>query len=1488
MTAAATRPAEPPEGADPEELIDVAQKLLEHHDEQELPEEAARSLWRCRDVLLRARGALERQGARADPYQLASARYLYGLTLSVGYWQAATGQAEAYGVDDPHALRREATPLLALSRALLPDDDPVHAHASIRLALLLHDRHESPDEGAEESPDATPPGDADGEPDAGPDDLDEALAAFEEGLRLIDEEPHPGFLVTYGCALADRYDRDGDSADLLTAAALLEELLYAMRPRGEADRADGADSLHRADSVGWAADSVDWSASDSRSASDNWADSLDPAGSVDWAGSVDRAESAGEADQLEIETRVRLIRLLQASDAPGDDERAAHHLELLAATAPDDHPSRIFAAGHLVDVYQERGGGRVRPEDRPARLARLRDLHRLIDPEDADHARATALLGSALAERVEPAARPEPAEGAVRDGSGSGSGSGSGTGTGTGTGSGTGEADTGPTENHHEAVELLRAALEGLSAEDPLRASGHAALGTLLNSLHDYEPARYEVAEAAFHLERAVELHPDDGPLRSELINHLAHANLADDRSVRRLEHIDRTIELLNESMSTPSDTPSFRSQAHGAYAAALSQRHALSHSSDDLDASIRHLTAAFRQTPPSDVNRVVYLQNLGVGLYQRYLAGGDLQDLHAAHRYLSEVAGAVTGGTTVYTDRRLIGRDRTILEHGLAQLQFMLASVARDTPGMAAAVAAMRRVRNSLDPDDPQRLTIDVDFGLSLFVQAYFNGDPRDRLDGLVIMLESVEVLPEEHPDRPRLLLRVAGALMVSSFTPYNAGGIASADRLLRETLAAVSPDSPEGMRATVLLAALLFNRFRYTGVPAHVDESVEIAVEGLERIRQRAPSPVSTFLGYVLADALRARASAGHDTRDGRDGVTRAGPASASVPAPAPDGASAPAPVPDDARAAREAGIAALREAASVVLLQAAAEAALQMARTASDRALQIARWCLADGDLRGALEALELGRGQVLHAATTTSDLPALLREAGRADLAAEWDEGPVVAGVAGVVADLGTLLEGSDSLLGTLAEGMEPPLPDDLRQRALTALARSGAGTALTTPPTPEEIGTTLRAAGADALVYLLPPGGAELLPADAGSGGVAVVVTRDGEVGTVALGLLRRRGLDVLTAYREAHRERQTALEAAAAATSASVDGPDGPDGRTDAADAADAADRARKAAHARWSTALAELCDWAGPVVMAPLLRSPLIRAAGPEPHLVLVPFGELGGIPWHAAVLSSGLRHGGRPVRAVERTVLSYAASARQLQVVTRRPRLPLKASPVIVGNPDESLPGAATEARQIHAAIYREGLLLGRVRGAKGPGTPAEVLSALPGRERAGASVLHLACHAWPSAVSPLDACLALAGPHEGRAAPLSVRVILEQARGRPAEAPGGLVVLDACVSDHLAGDFDESLTLSTAFLAAGATGVVGSRWEVEDGPTGLIMYVFHDRLRHGVPLARALRETQLWLLDPDRRLPDGMPRAVADILHDADPAAPELWAAFVCQGH
>ncbi|MGW7239433.1 CHAT domain-containing protein [Streptomyces sp. NPDC054804] len=1381
-----TAPAAAPD-AGPLELLDHAEDLLEQHDEQDRPEEAGDSWQRCRDVLLRARDLLEDQAAKADPAALARARFLLGLTLSVGYWQAVAGHGQAYGVQDPHGLRDQAAPLLALARATLPRDTEAYATACVRLGLLLHARHEDtqtaeeedervladardeehrqaaraagPDgapadavdgvraEGPAGGPDGVPPGGPRGAPDraragvpgGGPDgaragDLDEALAAFDDGLPLLGDDVHLGLFVSYGCALADRYDRDRAPEDLRDASAALEAVLEALRPSGWEPAEDGGGS---------------------------WAD---------------------EADEIETEARVRLARLfLERSDAP---ELAHPHLELLAATLPEEHGSRIFAAAHLVDVYRERGDGRVGPEDRPAYLARLRDLYRLLDPGSPYHAQATSMLGAALAERDESAG-----------------------------------PGTAPTTENEEAVGLLREALDTLPEDDDRRPPTHAVLGCLLNSLHERHPERYDNDEALLHLERAVELYPPDDPMRSDLLNQLAHAAIVrDDRGRGDLEGVDRTIALLNESMRVPSPTPGFGSQAHGAYAAALSQRHALSNSADDLDEAIRHLTTAFRQTALDDVNRVVYLQNLAVSLYQRYQLGGDLQDLETAARYMREVSAVLDGGDTgLSIDLYLIERDRPHLEHALAQLQFMLAITSRSETGMAAAVESMRRLRDSVDEEDPERLTLDADFGLMLMVRSFYGGSVQERMEGLVLMSETVEALPEDHPERPRLLLRTAGAVLMTSLSPYNRRGVESAEKMLQNVLGTVRPESQEGLRASALTAMLNHNRFLHGRAPADADRAVEVARAAREHLADRPPSPVGALLTNVLADSLRLRSAPGDDA-DGR-----------------------------------RTGIAGLREAATVVLLQAAAEPALQVARTAADRALHIARWCLADGELAAAVEALELGRGQVLHASTTTADVPALLREADRADLAEEWEGGGSRG--APVPIDLAALLDGPGSLLGTLSEGAELPLPDDLRRRTLTALARSRAGTALMTPPTVDEIAAALRKAGAHALVYLLPPGGP--------GAGTAVLVTHDSRVGTVEFGLLRRDALDVLTTYRAAHRDRQEALD-----TSTDPD--------------------VHQAAHTRWRSALAELCDWAGPVVMAPLIRSPLVRAAAPEPHLVLVPFGDLGGIPWHAALLSSGLRDGGRPVRALERLTLSYAASARQLHEVLGRPRLPVDGRPVIVGNPDGTLPGATTEARQIHAAFYPSGQLLGKVRRAAGPGTPAEVLAALPGAAGTAASVLHLACHARPSGNSPLDACLLLASPPGGGTGRLPVREILRQARGRPPGAPGGLVVLDACVSDHTTGDFDEALTLSTAFIAAGATGVVGSRWEVPDGLTGLMMYVFHDRLRTGVTPVQALREAQLWLLDPDRVLPDGMPRPIADILHDGDPSALDMWAAFACQGH
>ena len=88
---------------------------------------------------------------------------------------------------------------------------------------------------------------------------------------------------------------------------------------------------------------------------------------------------------------------------------------------------------------------------------------------------------------------------------------------------------------------------------------------------------------------------------------------------------------------------------------------------------------------------------------------------------------------------------------------------------------------------------------------------------------------------------------------------------------------------------------------------------------------------------------------------------------------------------------------------------------------------------------------------------------------------------------------------------------------------------------------------------------------------------------------------------------------------------------------------------------------------------------------------------------------------------------------------------------------------------------------------------------------------------------------------------------------------------MVLVACRTDVTAADHDEALTLSTAFLAAGAVTAVGSRWDLRDDPSAALMFMFHHYLAAGRRPDDALRDAQLWMLDPDRVPPPSMPEAL-----------------------
>ncbi|MGI5498729.1 CHAT domain-containing protein [Lentzea sp. CA-135723] len=486
---------------------------------------------------------------------------------------------------------------------------------------------------------------------------------------------------------------------------------------------------------------------------------------------------------------------------------------------------------------------------------------------------------------------------------------------------------------------------------------------------------------------------------------------------------------------------------------------------------------------------------------------------------------------------------------------------------------------------------------------------------------------------------------------------------------------------------------------------------------------------------------------------------------------------------QAAVRVGFDSLRLRANNVVLQAQEEHAVRQAADAAFRGQQVALRCAALGDLVRAVEAVEWGRGLVLHSATVTSGIGERLRAAGREELAAEWERGPAAA----------------DAWFA----------PSDVRRRVLSSLENDSR----TLSPSIAEISDALQGLDATALVHLVPGQGEH--------SGRAWVTAAEGSVTEVLLPLL--------------------------------VDGPGSAVGRYLAAD-----DEQRR-------EQLPALCEWAWQVAVEPLLG----HVPGDMPWFVLVPTGALGVVPWHAA--------GGDGRMALREAGFTYAVSARQLCDLARRPRQPVGASPVVVSDPVGTLVGVSYEAEFLHG-LCPHGHFYGQAGPAvpvRGAGTPAEVLA------ESGASLLHLGCHARTGA-TPAQSVLELAR------AELSVGQMLRHAGGRPGGATGGLVVLAACESDLTASLHDEALTLAAAYVVAGASGVVGTKWKVDDIESALLMCVFYDFvLRKGMRPRDALRAVQLWALDADRAVPAGVARHLAERGRTAVLAEPRYWAAFAHQG-
>ncbi|HEX2201671.1 MAG TPA: CHAT domain-containing protein, partial [Longimicrobium sp.] len=264
-------------------------------------------------------------------------------------------------------------------------------------------------------------------------------------------------------------------------------------------------------------------------------------------------------------------------------------------------------------------------------------------------------------------------------------------------------------------------------------------------------------------------------------------------------------------------------------------------------------------------------------------------------------------------------------------------------------------------------------------------------------------------------------------------------------------------------------------------------------------------------------------------------------------------------------------------------------------------------------------------------------------------------------------------------------------------------------------------------------------------------------------------------------------------------------------------------------------------------------LVRPVERAlGGAETPLVLVADGELTRVPFSALYDTRRRRY------LVEARPLRFASSLRD---AARAPSdaAAAGAEALVVANPAfdprmyalEPLREAEAEARTVAATYPGARVLPGR------EATPSALRAALP-----GSRLFHFAGHAVFDDDRPGRSFLVLA-PDSGGAS----RLMADEVAGMDLRGVG-VAVLSACETlpsrEGRSGGF---AGFAGAFLAAGADGVVGSLWPVDDRRTRPLMVAFHRAYGRSGDGAAALRAAQLELLRG----------------RDPDLASPSTWAAF-----
>ena len=423
----------------------------------------------------------------------------------------------------------------------------------------------------------------------------------------------------------------------------------------------------------------------------------------------------------------------------------------------------------------------------------------------------------------------------------------------------------------------------------------------------------------------------------------------------RIIAQLDRTLERL-----APDDPMRFVGECM--YWGAMGSKATIEHRPDLVKKAITELMRCADRTPDDNPVRPLVFLGATCGLMDRYIMTGELHLLKQAEIYrdkasaaLDHAAVAAPGalaelstlrGLLLYL-RSLIGLARIDHESGGQDLTEPLAHMEQAAdlikpvhtlrPRVVADLETMRALQELWDP--------------ARGPQASVGRPERDAFDRILAEAQSIG---RDHVDFPTLAAQAAGGLMLRGVADRDKTAMGQAISLLAEACSVPGLTFRERPRMLNTLGFALLTRYDLSRDPRDLTLAIDRLEEARRAVEQELGSPYAPTVLQSLASAYRIRGDAA------RGDVDRA----VTV------------------------GLDALRERAGDVLLQDDDENALRAARRVTSDAGEMARWFLSRGRTAAAIEALEFGRGTVLHAATSGARLAEALEDAGHAGLAAEW--------------------------------------------------------------------------------------------------------------------------------------------------------------------------------------------------------------------------------------------------------------------------------------------------------------------------------------------------------------------------------------------------------------------------------------------------------------------------------------------------------------------